>query len=130
MHAYNADTPGMPQNVQALTSSRSEDSCVIYLQWGEPLDGEISKYTVDFNSGSQMIDMQSTAISLTVQNCDLNVTVKISAVDICGRRGPWKDFILEDVHVLQDESHTTNPSNEIHVPTPAPPGTTATAFTP
>lgn len=89
------------------------------LQWDLPIDlttsSFVSHYVVDFVAGMLTIPSQATVAALTMQNCDLNAAIGISAVDICGRQGARADVILIDV--LQDtgsvtewQSQTTAPS--------------------
>ena len=105
----------MPQNIRALIPP-SVDGCVILLQWDQPVNvttSFISHYIVDFESTMPVISPQSVA----ALNCNLNVTVGICAVDMCGRQGARADILLKDV--LQDTGSVTEcPSQTTAAPQP------------
>ena len=95
----------MPQNVQAVRASPlSSGSCVILLYWDPPNNvpvSFISHYVVDYLSGTLMTLPRSTVTALSFENCDPDTTtIKIYAVDICGRNGSSTDNTL--VEVLQE----------------------------
>ena len=79
---------------------------MIILQWALPTDmttSFISRYTVDSKAGMLMIPPLSPVTALTIENCNLNVTVGIHAIDICDRQGAKAD-ILQDVTKHSDQT--------------------------
>ena len=107
--------PGMPQNIQASISTPSRVDCMILLQWDLPIEvtaSFISHYIVDFKSGTWTISPQSTTAALTIENCNLNATIGIHAVDICGRQGARAQVDIIK-NVLQEAGNVTEPQNQI-----------------
>lgn len=105
--------PGVPQNIRAMRSTLSRDDCVILLQWDLPVDVNtsfLSHYIIGFEAGTLMIPPQFPVATLTIKNCNLNATIGIHAVDICGREGARTEVVLEDV--LQETRNVTEPQNQ------------------
>ena len=92
----------MPQNVLAIrTSPVSRGNCVILLYWDPPNNVPvpfISNYVVDYLSGTLMTRTHFTVAALSFENCDLEATtVRIHAVDVCGRTGNRTDNTLAEL---------------------------------
>ena len=106
----------MPQNVRAVRASPlSSGSCVILLYWDPPNNipvSFISHYVVDYLSQTLTTLPRFTVTALSFENCDPDTTtIKIYAIDICGRNGFSTDNTLEKV--LQETGVITAiPQNE------------------
>ena len=104
-------SPGLVQNIQASMLSISSGDCVILLHWDLPANvttSFISNYTIDSETGT-IILTPSTDAALHVEMCNLNATVGIRAVDMCGRPGARAEVVLKDV--MQDVIQTTAASD-------------------
>ena len=100
----------MPQNIRAVNTLILPDDWVIILRWDPPINVTISRYVVDFEAGILMIPPRSTVAALTTENCSLNATINIHAVDICDQQGAKTSYLLYDV--LQETEDVTEPPNE------------------
>ena len=101
-------SPGLVQSIQASVLSISSGDCVILLHWDRPANvttSFISNYTIDFETGTIVLTPSTNAI-LHVGKCNLNATVGIRAVDMCGRPGARAEVVLKDV--MQDIDDVTN----------------------
>ena len=109
-HLFSLDTPGVPRNIRAVNMSVFPDDSVILLRWDPPMNvvaSSISHYVVDFEAGTSTIPPQLNIIAL---NCNLNTTIVIRAVDVCGREGAGTSSVLADV--LQEIGDITEPPNQ------------------
>ena len=109
-HLFSLDAPGVLQNIRAVNTSILPDDWVIVLRWDPPTNAIISHYAVDFEAGILMIPPRSTVAALTADNCSLNATINIHAMDICGQQGAKTGYLLYDV--LQETGDVTEPPNE------------------
>lgn len=105
--------PGAPGTARNIRAWIQQPPCSIVLQWDLPINvtaSFISHFVVEFEPGLPlMIPPLSPVAAWSPENCNLNGTVRIRAVDICGRQGVWAEVLLRDV--LQDMgSVTENPS--------------------
>ena len=97
--------PGTACNIRAWI----QPPCLIVLQWDLPINvtaSFISHFVVEFEPGIPlMIPPLSIVAAWSPENCNLNGTVRIHAVDICGRQGVRAEVLLRDV--LQDMGSVT-----------------------
>ena len=109
-HLFSLDTPGVPRNIRAVNISIFQDYSVILLRWDPPMNvvaSFISHYVAEFEAKTSTIPPQLNVVAL---NCNLNTTIVIRAVDICGREGAGTSSVLADL--LQEIGDVTEPPNQ------------------
>ena len=118
----------MPQNVGVFQrSAPSTEGCEILLSWNSPPppDGVttslISNYSIYISDSGRVstFSQASTVVSLRLQNCLFleDTTVRISAVDICGREGANTENALTEL--LQEPNViVVTPNMTATTPTP------------